>query len=152
MKHCLSRGCSIHPACLWAEKGRWRAVLGQARDASTAPLSLLPSWSWGYNESQSATATPFPVLFPHGGCTTAKAPAPPAGFSQTPQLGHSPEFPMGTVSGLFPSSGHPKSHPLEFPALAANQHSTSSQFSIPARPDLFKRGCLDDLVYIGHPA
>lgn len=152
MKHCLSRGCSIHPACLWAEKGRWRAALGQARDASTAPLSLLPSWSWGYNESQCATATPFPVLFPHGGCTTAKAPAPPAGFSQTPQLGHSPEFPMGTVNGLFPSSGHPKSHPLEFPALAANQHSISSQFSIPARPDLFKRGCLDDLVYIGHPA
>lgn len=51
MKHHLARGCTIHPACLLAEKGGWRAALGQARNASMAPLSLLPSWSWGYNES-----------------------------------------------------------------------------------------------------
>lgn len=37
-------------------------------------------------------------------------------------LSHSPEFLTGAVNGLSPSPGHPKSHPLEFPALAGNQH------------------------------
>lgn len=48
-----------------------------------------------------------------------------------------------------PSPGHPKSHPLEFQALAANQSNISSQFSVPEMPDLFKLDCLDEFVYVG---
>lgn len=44
---------------------------------------------------------------------------------------------------------HPRSHPSEFQALAANQSDISSQFSVPETPDLFKLDCLDEFVYVG---
>lgn len=140
MKHHLARGCSIHTACLWAEKGRWRAALGQARDSSTAPLSLLPSLSWGYSERQCATTTPFPVLFPHGGCTTARLLLHLRGFHTLLSLATARSSRQAQLVARPHPQGTPSLTPWSFQPW--QQTNISSQFSIPARPDLFKLGCL----------
>lgn len=104
VKRCLARGGSVHPVFGWRGEGR-----GQCQRAAWLRR---PSGTRGYEMHPSSTR---PGAVPTQGCS----PQP----RSLRDLRGFPGLPPGTAS---PAPGHPKSHPLEPQALAANQSHRSS--------------------------